>query len=891
MTLQLKTSNKLNLFNEDIAYLFKKSFDIYTKLDETHFYNDTIKYYSYVYNYIFTQYVYHKNKKQIINNFLVYKPITRDYFRYNEMFKKYNITIKNKKISYISSKYALLEYLTVNNFNLDNLYFVNLNIHNIYFISGNNDPNYDFYNIFKSLHPVNVIKYKNKNIYSYIDNIILPKSDIIVYNRFDFYDNLIDFEDYYNYINILTGFIMGLKYLNKGGILILYISLIVNKPIADIYILGKKLFNETYIFNCELNTKLKKNGVYYVFKDFKGISDIEINKLLNIYNTCKKKFPDYIKQFNILDKDIRNKYKYLDNINNKITLRKNITKPINNKPLYITDLISEKIDNELYNDIKLFNYKYFSDMIDIYYKIKSLSDNYKISELKEKYGILPTKKQIISSIFYCRKWNIKYFQYYDNKFNRIEMNKEILNEMYGLLQPLKLIYKTPSTFKKVKFTKKYISKIINNKTIKKTNKKKKLLLNKKKSNKLIKLSNDNKKILNLDLLLKTTNSLKDVNIELKNNVNYTIIEKSLSYELENINTRIHQVMLSIDSRRDYSISNKKKQLINYYKGNVAFRYFKHGGRKNKQDAAMYIRNKLNNNNITQAWLKMYEILSDCNIINKKLKKLNSFHICEAPGSFIDAINNYIQTKTNIKEFNWYAQSLNNNNTKIKDQLGIIKRTKKRWDFGHNNGDITNIKNIIYYANKYGNNTQKLHLITSDCGIAMDEPGYDHIAFSSLLSMMYILSLGGNLVYKILTPITSPLIWNLIYLCYEYFDELIFFKPVQNSQSREFYMIAKNYKKTNELIRLLELLFKYVKKYDENADIFNDKYPETFVIQTVHFMNDLSNVFIKTIEKQIYYSDNYDNLTKTFRKMANDYLYEKIEDWITMYKPIKINNNL
>ena len=52
--------------------------------------------------------------------------------------------------------------------------------------------------------------------------------------------------------------------------------------------------------------------------------------------------------------------------------------------------------------------------------------------------------------------------------------------------------------------------------------------------------------------------------------------------------------------------------------------------------------------------------------------------------------------------------------------------RNRWDWGvDNTGDITNLENR-YYALKYGSQTQKLHLVTSDCGIPMGKPGYYHI---------------------------------------------------------------------------------------------------------------------------------------------------------------------
>lgn len=898
MKITKNISNNLDFYNENITgTLFKNYHKEYLNLEQIAYYKIVKNYNSYIYKYPFSKFNFYRTNKKTLNNFLKYEPITRDYFRFIEIFSKFNIKILQNTISTILTHYLdIIEYLQLQDIDNSKLYHININKDDTYSFDLSKSE-YNFYNIFKSLFPLNISNIKLKSIYDLI-NINIPKSDFMYYQRFDYIINISETEEYYNDINILIGFITILKNLNKLGNAILYLGAINSKTTADIYVYAKKVFGFVNLYSPEINNAGTPYGTYLILKDYKGCN--QLSDFYKLIKDLKSEIPDYTKQFTINDDELR-KYYYLDYTANKKQLVKklNITKPKSVNVKYIQGFLELKETSSEYNDIRLFNNNKYSNYLNYVKQLHNLMATKSLTQLAKEQS-LPTKEQIIASILYCRKWGIEYFPYYDKQFNKIEMNEEILNEMYGLLQPLKLTYKTPATFKKIDFTKKNLAEITG--VIKHTQKTKKLRasLRSAKSGRLgidakskIKTNNNKKQtmVLDLDLLLRNVDTIEDVIFEV-NKRNYGADETELLTKLEDTNLRMHQIMLAIDSRRDFSITDRKLQLAKYYKGNVAFRYFKHTGRKGRQDAAMYIRDKLKNNNVTQAWLKMYEILSDCDIIDPKLEQFNSFHLCEAPGSFIDATNNFIQTKTKIRKFNWNAQSLNVRNAMINDQLGIVKRNRNRWDWGvDNTGDITNLDNLRYYALKYGSQTQKLHLVTSDCGIPMGKPGYYHIAFSSLLAMMYILSEGGSLVYKVLTPIQSPLIWNLIYLCYEYFDELHFFKPVQNAQSREFYIVGKGYKRTPELVKLLELLFKYVEKYDPKADIFNNSYPAPFVSQTVKFMDELGEVFIKAIEKQLYYTDNLDDLSPKFRKMANDYLYEKIEDWLTIYKPKPAKTNL
>lgn len=44
---------------------------------------------------------------------------------------------------------------------------------------------------------------------------------------------------------------------------------------------------------------------------------------------------------------------------------------------------------------------------------------------------------------------------------------------------------------------------------------------------------------------------------------------------------------------------------------------------------------------TQAWCKFYEILSSYPLINHESLKLNTVHLCEAPGAFVTSLNHYL----------------------------------------------------------------------------------------------------------------------------------------------------------------------------------------------------------------------------------------------------------
>jgi hypothetical protein len=182
-------------------------------------------------------------------------------------------------------------------------------------------------------------------------------------------------------------------------------------------------------------------------------------------------------------------------------------------------------------------------------------------------------------------------------------------------------------------------------------------------------------------------------------------------------------------------------------------------------------------------------------------------------------------------------------------------------------------------------------MTSYCGLPWGDPKYYQVAYASYVSLLYSLPQNGTMLYKILSPIDVPLIWNLIYITYAYFKEMYIYKPVQNSQSREFYIVGKGYLGLEQ--NILEQLLNLIPKFDEPSfnkeeyDLFNDTYPEEFVIQIQKISEILASNYVNSIERIIYYVDNIDALGKDYQKHIESYMEEKNNDWIRKYKPIRL----
>lgn len=346
----------------------------------------------------------------------------------------------------------------------------------------------------------------------------------------------------------------------------------------------------------------------------------------------------------------------------------------------------------------------------------------------------------------------------------------------------------------------------------------------------------------------------------------------------------------------------KRDKDNWHNEKLRIRYYKSSPKYEMESLKKLVSNKfIYGYEISQAWLKMYEILETYNLINKKLKKIETFHLCELPGNFIRATNFYIKTKTKIKDFDWLGQSLNPNykHKNYKRVFGnsnfnLLKNYKNRWDFGKDNsGDITNIENIKYYKKKCKN----IKFMTSDCGLGF--PSYDEKALlnnkrvhiAEMIFMFNNLPVDSNFVCKFYIPIYYKLDIDIIYLLIISFNEVYFYKPLQNMTSSEFYIICKKYKGISK--NRLNKLFKLLKNFNKNSfnkRIFKRNYSNNFKYQLININKKLINNVIFYIKRQFYYVDNKNKINKKHFDVFKKYSKIKNKQWIKKFNLKKINEN-
>lgn len=91
----------------------------------------------------------------------------------------------------------------------------------------------------------------------------------------------------------------------------------------------------------------------------------------------------------------------------------------------------------------------------------------------------------------------------------------------------------------------------------------------------------------------------------------------------------------------------------------------------------------NTPNVTNAWLKAYELYNTYNEFISNTDKIVHFDNAAFPGTFILAAYQYYYTMTDIKNYDWYASSMIEPNDEkaiglLIDKFNLYKNYKDRW---------------------------------------------------------------------------------------------------------------------------------------------------------------------------------------------------------------------
>jgi 23S rRNA U2552 (ribose-2'-O)-methylase RlmE/FtsJ len=343
---------------------------------------------------------------------------------------------------------------------------------------------------------------------------------------------------------------------------------------------------------------------------------------------------------------------------------------------------------------------------------------------------------------------------------------------------------------------------------------------------------------------------------------------------------------------DYCPELDKTKLVS----EIAYQYITNNNFDNYKSIELYINRKykdmnrmlqkkyninINGQYVSRAWIKFQEILHDTHLLDgfEDKEELKVFHICEAPGNFINSMDYYIKKKTNIKNYNWTAQSLSPDLTGLPDQYGFIKDTKDRWDMGPNkNGDILDEENMKYYIKKYSG----VDFLISDCGASWVKnlPDNRNINIHQLFYALLIPGEGGGFVIKTFTMKYNTIILCLLYLACYIYGSVQLFKSNTNFWSYEIYIIGKHKKKItpeieNHIIKFLYNVVNLNKIYpiDELPNSFVENY-ESIIMQVVSYTSEM-NKFL------VFLANNEETWEKV-KPLMDNLIKKKLEKWVKTY---------
>ena len=371
---------------------------------------------------------------------------------------------------------------------------------------------------------------------------------------------------------------------------------------------------------------------------------------------------------------------------------------------------------------------------------------------------------------------------------------------------------------------------------------------------------------------------EDLKIEFNNK-----LELKRYTNLHNISANLSKVKRAIDTR--YL---KKWQFITFQLDNL-------------KSLGKYVSTKykiFDNTNIiaSNAFLKIYEMLITYPLINNN-NKLKSFHFCEAPGMFIVGLNHYIQTRTQIKDWSWYGNSLSvsTSKTALTDLHGLINKYKDKWLIGpESDGDIRTLKNIDYFKEIIG----EVDLITSDCGICVEisdlnqyEEQIAETDYAQFYNMINLLKIGGSGLIKTFIPLELASNVCVIYTLTQLFEKVYICKPITSRpQNSEVYLICLNYQGINKELQhnLRSLLDKKINpKFNPNYQWIKD-IPITFISQLEDYIIDITRQQISYLLNIFHFVDNTSELDK-IKLLKEDKLKSKTNQyWCNKFNMISNN---
>ena len=336
-----------------------------------------------------------------------------------------------------------------------------------------------------------------------------------------------------------------------------------------------------------------------------------------------------------------------------------------------------------------------------------------------------------------------------------------------------------------------------------------------------------------------------INIQSNDNTPMPIISNTLSSYLFKIKEKISE------NEKQWDINKKYTNPYEYIHSNIPMK---------KKSVCKY-------NPLSRSFFKMIEMMKTFNINFDHA--INTFHLAEGPGGFIEAIN-YIRKNPDDKYVGMTLIDLNDSNIPSwkKSEKYLKENPNIELEYGiTQDGNILSLANFEYCINKYGST---MEIITGDGGFDFSfdfnkqELSIARLLFAQIAFAICMQKKGGVFILKIFDSFYAHTI-DIIHILSSFYEKVYIIKPQTSRYANsEKYIVCNNFimenniefypffktafekmdrmKESENIDRFLKIpiCFHFIKKIEEYNLIFGEKQ-----IQNIYFTLNLINNKNKT----------------------------------------------
>jgi 23S rRNA U2552 (ribose-2'-O)-methylase RlmE/FtsJ len=372
--------------------------------------------------------------------------------------------------------------------------------------------------------------------------------------------------------------------------------------------------------------------------------------------------------------------------------------------------------------------------------------------------------------------------------------------------------------------------------------------------------------------LKSLNENIDINnnIVLSESINQPLISLGFQYYLHRTKLTFYSTIKNIESKvKFYYVLNPFEREISNYENSL------------DNSSKSYLKTDINNRNHYKYW----DILYSFDLINDK--NIDCSIYSHKPDNISDTILNYknklINNKSDIKFNNVIInQEYDNNFVKqFIEEKGEIKKNE--------------YKTIYNNSKLYKNKNVKSDLIIADGYLKINnyEEQYSYqLLLGEIINALNSQKTNGNLILKIFETYTKPTI-KLIYLLNHLYEEVYIYKPYMSRiTNSEKFLICKNFKKINNLSKIIENLEHILNKSNNDKYIFdfitNINISKEYLINFININTNISNLQQIMMNEIIIYIRENNYFGDKFHKLK-ELQIESTLWWIVLFYPP--SNNL